>query len=245
MRIAHLSDFHFRHRVGHETQNEPQRNGDLRRRMETAMVRVNAQQPDLLVLSGDLIDYPLDALDDPDTLALGLADYRFLRELLSTVHCPIAAVPGNHDHPALFDDISGDLGPDFPCAGHRVLCFFDAEDETHLPHRQGLDRERMHGALTDSDPAPQIHIQHFLLWPHLQEDYPYNYPDHAELRRALTESGKARLSLSGHYHLGFAPVCVEGVTYAGVPAFCEPPHPLWLYELSADGVQLTEIHCID
>lgn len=240
MQIAHLSDFHFRQQVGLETQNENQRSGQLLRQMEEATAKVRALSPDLLVVSGDLVDYPLDALDDPTTQAQGEADLRLVRDLLQQADCPLAVVYGNHDHPALYARVFDDQAQDFTCGDYRVLTFYDAEDADHVPHRTGQARKRFQAALTDSPNTPQIHVQHYLLWPQLQEDYPYNYPDHAELRAAMTESGRVRLSLSGHYHKGFVPSLVNGIYFAGVPAFCEAPHPLWVYDLDQAEIHATE-----
>lgn len=237
MRIAHLSDFHMRHQLPIIQEHPVERSRAIPGLLEAVLQRLPSLQPDLLVVTGDLVDYPLDALDDPPMQERGRADLREVRALLDRANCPLAVVSGNHDHPQLYLEVFGDLPADFVCAGYRILTFNDAEDAEHVPHRTGEDRTRFHTALEDAASLPQIHVQHFLSWPPMQEDYPYNYPDAANLHAQSAASGRVRLVLNGHYHAGTLPTTVDGVTYAGVPAFCESPHPLWIYDLHTDGIQ--------
>ena len=91
------------------------------KRLEQAIAAIAAEGPDLLVVSGDLLDYPLDALDDAETQQQGEADLRLLSNLLAEAGAPLALVHGNHDHPALVRKVFGDLSLSRPVAGHQVI----------------------------------------------------------------------------------------------------------------------------
>lgn len=72
LRVAHLTDQHFGPATPHALQLE-------------AVRRVNAAQPDLVVLTGDYVAHSLDHLDE-------------IEEVLATLNGPTIAVLGNHDH---------------------------------------------------------------------------------------------------------------------------------------------------
>lgn len=238
MRIAHLSDFHLRHHLPGTASLPERESRTVLKRLEQAIAAIAAEGPDLLVVSGDLLDYPLDALDDAETQQQGEADLRLLSNLLAEAGAPLALVHGNHDHPALVRKVFGHLSLSRPVAGHQVICFDDDEDAEHHPRRLGASLQRLHEALAVGENSPlQIHIQHFLVWPWIDGSYPYNYRQAAWMRDQIVESGRVRLVLSGHYHAG-VPLFQLGETYfATAPAFSEPPYPYWLYEIDEDGVR--------
>lgn len=239
MRILHIADLHLRRalpgrpaiptRLGRETP------GLLARAVQAAL----PLQPDLAVLAGDLLDYPFDAFDDPKTLDLGEQDLRLIAGILKPLPCPLAIVPGNHEPVPLFLRVFGHLPVDFNVQGRRVLCFHDQEGPGHLPQRTGRQLDQFRNALASPDPAPQIHVQHYLLWPERNQGYPHTYPAAPELIDAIARSGRQILCLSGHYHLGHPPEQAQGVWFAAAPAFCEAPHPFWVYDLTPSGPALT------
>lgn len=201
-----------------------------------AVERIVALQPDLLVLTGDLLDYPLDALADPATQEQARRDLALIADILSRLSCPMAVVYGNHDHPALFREAFGHTPADQTVAGWRIVSFLDEEGEANVPVRTGSERRRFTSVLANAGSLPQIHVQHYMVWPENTEGYPYSYGASAEMHDAIVASGQVRLVLSGHYHRGAAPIMDKGVTFATVPAFCEAPHPFWVYDVAGDGV---------
>ena len=201
---------------------------------------IRAASPDLLAVTGDLVDYPLYGLSDPDLMVLGERDLQLVREILAPIDCPVAWLPGNHDHPDLFRRVFPDAGADIDTRGHRVLVFQDAEVEGHAPQRMGCQRERFLAALADSDPRPQIHLQHYLIAPEHNLGYPHAYREAASLRAALVADRRVRLVLSGHYHPGEPLFREAAVWFAVAPAFCEPPHRYRLFEVESDLVTQTE-----
>ncbi|MCC9078950.1 metallophosphoesterase [Litorilinea aerophila] len=237
MKIAHISDLHLRHHLPGTADIPERRSRLMADYLQRAVQHLHAHNPDLLVLSGDLVDYPTDRLDDPATRAQGEADLRLIADILAPLPCPLVVVDGNHDHPELTRKVFGHLPLDQICRGYRVLAFWDAEGEGHVPHRTGAEWQRFQDALEDPDSPPQIHVQHYVIWPHLNGEYPYTYGEGDAMQAAIVASGRVRLVLSGHYHRGARPQMVDNTLFATVPAFSEFPHPFWIYELDGERFQ--------
>lgn len=236
MKVAHISDLHLRHHLAGTADIPIRRSREMPDLFAEAVRRIGEAAPDLLIITGDLVDYPLDALHDAETQRQGEADLRLIAEILQAVHCPIALVHGNHDHPALVQRVFGHLPPVQQVTGYRVVCFFDDEGADHHPRRLGASRQRFLDVLADADSPPQIHVQHYVVWPEHNEEYPHTYQEGEWLRDRIVESGRVRLVLGGHYHKG-VPLFPMGQTYfAGAPAFAEHPHPYWIYTLEARQV---------
>lgn len=240
MKIAHLSDIHLRHHLPGTAAVPERQSREMPERLAAAVQAIAADQPDLLVISGDLLDYPLNAINDADAIQQGEKDLRLVAEILEGTGTPISLVHGNHDHPMLVRTVFNQLPMTRALAGHRVICFFDDEDIDNVPRRLGPSRQHFLDALADESSPPQIHVQHYVIWPRLNKDYPYTYQQGAWMRDLIADSGRVRLVLSGHYHKG-VPLFQLGQTYfATVPAFSDPPHPYWLYEIGDRGVTCIE-----
>ena len=142
MRIAQISDLHLRHHLPGTASLAVRLSRLMPERFAQALERIRALSPDILVISGDLLDYPMDALDDPVTQQQGRQDLELIAELLDTLPLPVALVHGNHDHPALIDQVFGHLPNDQIVNGYRVLTFRDDEGENHVPVRTGQEQAR-------------------------------------------------------------------------------------------------------
>jgi D-glycero-D-manno-heptose 1,7-bisphosphate phosphatase len=131
--------------------------------------------------------------------------------------------------------VFGDLPREFVCAGHRIVSFWDEETDFHVPRRLLVERERFLAALKKQD-HPQIHVQHFLIKPHVG-GYPHNYAEAESIAAQLAGHGGVRLALSGHVHAGTKLLRDGGVYYSAVPCLCEAPHGFGLYELDGRRVR--------
>ena len=237
MRIAHISDLHLRHHLPGTAAVAARLSRVMPQRFAAALEQIRALSPDLLIISGDLLDYPMDALDDPVTQAQGRQDLELIAAMLQGLPFPLAVVHGNHDHPALIDEIFGYLPTDQIVQGYRILAFRDDEGANHVPVRVGDAQTRFRAALDDTDSPPQIHVQHYVVWPERNEGYPHTYGAGAQMHEAITASGKVCLVLSGHYHIGVPPFCEKGVWFSTVRGFTEAPHPFNIYDLkNNDGI---------
>ncbi len=232
MRIAHITDLHYRGALLGRPAIERRKGRNVLSLLETLTPRLQAVHPDILVCTGDLLDYPLDRLDDDATREQGLLDVAAVRDTLAQVGCPVIAIPGNHDHPTLTWQQLGDGPRCRDQGGLRYVVFDDREDADHVPHRLGAERERFERVLGDAESTPQVHIQHFLVWPERNEAYPHTYADGATLADRIVKSGVVRLVLSGHLHTGVEPERLGDTWFATAPAFCEAPHPVWIYDLN-------------
>jgi len=240
MRLLHLSDLHFRHNLSGSSAIPARDSRGVCARLERVIEQASTDEVDGMVVSGDIIDYPLNALDDPVTQAAALGDLSMIRDLLERFPCPYLCIPGNHDLVELHERIFGDISLDRRLGEYRLVAFGDCEDDLHVPHRQGVERERFLGVLGDGDQTPQIHIQHFVVWPELNEGYPHTYAESAWICESVAKSAKVALMLSGHYHLGTDLICTQGVWFSTVPAFCEAPYSYRVYDMDGCDVVMTE-----
>lgn len=235
MRIAHISDLHLRHHLPGTADLPERRSRAMPELFAQALQQIRGLAPDLLVITGDLLDYPFDAMDDPATQALARRDLHLIADLLAGMSMPLALVHGNHDHPAIVAEVFGHVPVDQTVGGYRILAFPDDEGPGHVPVRIGDSLARFDAALADHASLPQVHIQHYIVWPERNEGYPHTYGVGAAMHAAILAAGHVRLVLSGHYHLGVPLFCDKGTYFATVPGFTTLPHPFALYDLAADG----------
>ncbi len=240
LRIAHISDLHLRAALPGTSSVSRRLSRQVPGLLAEALRAIREAAPDLVAVTGDLVDHPLYDLRDSRLAAAGERDLRLVRQAFDSLACPVAFLPGNHDAPELFRRVFADQQVDFDVKGWRILVFNDEEVDCHAPQRMGGERERFLAVLRDGDPRPQVHLQHYLIAPERNEGYPHNYREAESLEQALLADGRVRLALSGHYHAG-EPLFRRGsVHFAVAPAFAEPPHPYRLFELDDTGVRQTE-----
>jgi len=230
MQLAHITDLHLRYHLPGDEQRAAWSDAQVRA-LRAGLAALAGENIELLAVTGDLVDVPHHASRAASDKIE--ADYRLIQELIEATHLPVVAVPGNHDAEAAMWQVVG-KGPDvFDKGGFRFVRFCDHEHEGHVPHRLGQQRERFEHVLSDVTSPPQVHLQHFVIAPPITEsDYPYNYGDADELARAIVESCRVRLCLSGHYHPGIEPLTHAGSSFITAPAASKPPHPWLLYDLN-------------
>ena len=242
MRIAHLSDFHLRHHLPGHSLLARRRSRLMPELLRLALEEIASHQPDVLAVTGDLVDFPFYAMDDPDTIDQGRRDLQLIRTILDQASCPVAYLYGNHDHPASFREVFADQTLDRATGDYRLLIFLDDEVRDNTAERLGDSRALFEAALSDDDPRPQIHLQHYMVCPERDQGYPHNYREATALHETCTTSGKVRLCLSGHYHHGAELQRRDNVYYATARAFCEAPHPYHLYEITGATISAEEYH---
>ncbi|HIL08907.1 MAG TPA: hypothetical protein EYG11_09425 [Candidatus Latescibacteria bacterium] len=242
VRIAHLSDFHLRHHLAGTSLVAQRQSRQMPALLHQAIAQISALQPDLLAITGDLVDYPLDALDDSATIAKGEQDLLLIRKIIEQAACPVAYLYGNHDHPARYRVLFADQDPDRTISDYRLLTFLDDEVRDNTAERLGASRQLFDTALADADPRPQIHLQHYMIFPEHNEGYPHSYREAADLQAAIATSCKVRLSLSGHFHQGADLQSQDGTCYATARAFCEAPHPYRIYDIGDTSVKQREYY---
>lgn len=221
-----------------------------------AVQRLGSAGVDVVVVTGDLVDHPLDVPDSADSLRQGRADLELVGAALGKLDCPWMVLPGNHDHDQLFAEVFGHASLDVDVAGTRLLSFHDWDRyltpaeatpvapvpdnvPDNVPRRLGDARRRLLAALADGDPRPQVHLQHYVITPRRDDGWPHTYQDGEQLRDMLGADPRVRLVLSGHYHPGvesFRPAGDNtGPWFCVAPAFCQVPHPYLIHELAPTG----------
>ena len=241
LRLAHLSDLHLRHAQPGSAHVVERRSRVMLELLSRALEEIAQRYVDFLAITGDLIDVPHHLLYPNDYYAWqqqqelqrseAIDDYRAIKQLLDATGMPYLVLPGNHDYEPAFWEVF-DRGPHLVSAGgYAIARFCDREWEGHVPRR--LDRERKFWARLLSDPnaPPQIHLQHYVITPELNQGYPHTYFEHEELKRRMVASGTMALSLSGHYHSGTDLIREGACTFTTAPAFCDFPHRYRIYEL--------------
>ena len=225
MKVVLISDLHY----------AKERNLDLPARaghfadtfLLRAVHRINRViKPDLVIISGDLINDPHGA-DAPELL-------RELAGIIGLLTVPVIVVPGNHD-PAP-EDFYRDLPRPVEftdCKGIRFIPFCDIETEGYNAVRSDGEQTRMRQLSTFDGPV--VLIQHTPLFLPGTAPSPYHYDNAEEIFAALPSERKI-ITLSGHYHAGFVPVTRGNVTAICAPALCETPFRFAVLEITPDGI---------
>ncbi|QDU33524.1 Calcineurin-like phosphoesterase [Poriferisphaera corsica] len=240
MRIAQITDLHLRQAIPGVTTHSERLVREVPSLFAKAVRSAKEHSPDIIVVTGDLLDVPDDwisaqangMLGEEETLAC-LADYLYIKDVLDNSELPYMVVAGNHDLPNLlwqiferFDDLS--------LNGFKFIAFHDEETENHMPQRLGLERERFEETLHCVSEMPQVHLQHYVLTPTLHEGYPHSYLDDRTITEKVDESERVILSLSGHYHQGTELLHMKYAYFATGTAFCNQPHAYRIYDVDLE-----------
>jgi len=183
--------------------------------LKRAVRRLNRfLKPDLVVFAGDLLENGC----APDALER----YRTIRSILDALQMPWIALPGNHDAPPdVFYQVFPKPEDKLDLQGIRWMCFLDPSAPHWSAVRLPEDLARS-AAAGEGWNGPIIALQHVPLFLPGTVPCPYNY-ENAEKALQTARKGGISLILSGHYHAGFSPVTVNGITSVSAPALCEAP----------------------
>jgi D-glycero-D-manno-heptose 1,7-bisphosphate phosphatase len=245
MRIAHVTDLHLRwYQPGSSPANR-RRSRDMVERFKEVLQQIRQEKVDLLVLTGDLLDAPSWLWEntygfETDDPALWLPaveqDYQLVKQMLDDSGLRYLTLPGNHDHMGLYRKVFNPE-PIVDIAGYRFVSFFDVEGDGHFPRRFMHERARFDEVMQQRD-LPQIHLQHYVIEPVLNEGYPHTYLESQELSRRLVAHGGVQLCISGHYHSGTELIQKGPTTFTVGQAFCDHPHPWRIYEVNESGIEM-------
>jgi len=248
MRLAQITDLHARHHLPGTSRLVQRRSRLMPTLFAEALELCRERGADAVVVTGDLLDVPDYILSGDDYYDYRrelfeqetAADYRLLRGQLEACGLPWMVLPGNHDWIPVMAEVFGDQPLTMEVGGYRLVSFWDRDFYSHVPRR--LDRERMlwDAMLADQASPPQIHLQHYVITPELNQGWPHTYFEGEFLRRRMVDSGRVVLSLSGHYHRGTELLDDGPCRFATAPAFGEFPHPIRFYDLTDGGVTMVE-----
>jgi 3',5'-cyclic-AMP phosphodiesterase len=244
-RVLHFTDAHLRWNQPGSADN-PLR---LSRQMPDVLARladkIKELRPDVVVMTGDLLDVPDDVLAGAPADGRPLevwraeidADFWIFRDWFESLGVPYLSVPGNHDDEDGFRRVFDDPPLVNDIAGMRFFSFWDQLGPDRQPRRAGDQRNLYDAALTDAEHAtPQIHLQHYMIDPPIHaKGWDYEYKGAAEMKQSMETSGRVRAVLSGHHHPGSLATGAGGLIHSLPPAFCEAPHPFRVYDIGEVG----------
>lgn len=242
LKILQITDFHLRQALAGHNGHVHRLSRHVPKLLEAMNGRIAEEAPDLVAVTGDLLDVPHALLDGDRAYDLktivqqSLADYAMVRRWLEGLGRPWMALPGNHDYGPAFDVVFG-TSPEVMQIGHfAVHAFRDWEQAGNQALRIGASRARFEQLLENATEASrEVHLQHFVVRPHVDYNYPLLYGDSDDIAARAAQAPGRRLLLSGHWHGGTPMVTIGQMQSAVCPAFCEPPHPYRVFELTADG----------
>ena len=225
VKIAIITDLHF--------SNSPVADNSLRKGefadvfLLRAVHRLNRWiKPDVTFIGGDLINEPT-SQDAEDLLC-------FIKTTLDLLDSETIVIPGNHDPaPEKFYKIFNRPTAVLEINGVKFLPFCDPEEPGCNARREPQDIDRIRAARTGFD-GQIVSLQHVPLFPPEADCCPFNLTNAEAVVKVMDECG-VTLSLSGHFHPGFAPLKRNNSTYFAVPALCEAPFRFCVIELDDDG----------
>lgn len=248
--LAQITDLHARRNIPGDSRSQKVRSREVLDLLPEALALCKERGVQFIAITGDLVDVPFCYLQPSEApidtggewVTSALADYKLIRDALDDCGIPYTVLPGNHDHYGLVFE-SFEVQPaaiDIP-EGYRIIRFCDREGHDHIPRRIGMERNRWKRLIADENSLPQIHLQHFVLTPDLNEIYPHTYKDGADLAEETGESGRVVLALSGHYHFGTQTTKVGPTFFSNARAFSEAPHPVHFYKIENFEVEYEEV----
>ena len=83
MKIAHISDFHLRHHLPGTSSISRRLSRKMPDLVAEAVRQIGDADPDLVAVTGDLVDYPFYGMHNRDLVAIGVKDLELVRELFS------------------------------------------------------------------------------------------------------------------------------------------------------------------
>lgn len=188
---------------------------------------------DLVILLGDAVD---------DGQAGGAE--RDLAAIATTLHgwgLPVLAVPGNHDaDPARYAMIMGCAPGLHAIGGYGFVVHHDHVGPGAITDRPADVLGIVDRMAQDRPDLVLVALQHNVLHPPVESDYPYLLANAQEVMARYRAAGVV-LSLSGHYHAGHAAHDVGGVVYHTVPALCEAPFRFTHLNLEGRTVRVHEV----
>lgn len=229
--IFQVTDLHLRQALPGHNGHVHRLSRHLPTLLSALSERIASVAPDLVAITGDLLDVPhalLDLVPGHDLRAISqgaLADYMMVRRWLDSLGRPWMVLPGNHDHGPTFDVVFGSEPVTRRCGHLTVHAFHDWEQAGNQALRIGPPRRHFEQVVAAArEETDEVHLQHFLVRPHVDYHYPLLYGDADDIAQRVTQAPGRRLLLSGHWHEGTDMVQIGNALMGGCPAFCEPPH---------------------
>lgn len=243
MRIAQITDLHLRSAITGSSEIAERKSREIPDLFAQTTSHVARDiKPDVIVVSGDLVDVPFELVSKLEAgeasrseRDMVIRDYRLIRNVLDRTKVPYIVLPGNHDWPDAFNIVFSDQEMIREIRDITILIFqHDREGPENVPHRNLSLYEDF-----QSFTGTIVHVQHYVVTPQLDQTYPHTYGNAQQILRWNSRYGQPVLSISGHFHRGSEPHKIKGTTYTTGAAFCEYPHPWFLYQVETKSRNVT------
>jgi DNA repair exonuclease SbcCD nuclease subunit len=249
-KVAHISDLHFSINYPDIFAYKDEKDTSLNqpvyivKHLHKFFNTIKMKNVDFIAVTGDLLDAAGDSQSATENYIKAhpvWADiiedqYIKLRLLLDKTGIPYLTVPGNHDFIRIMLRVFN--RSEYSSNGLYITVFRDYENQDHVPERKNItDWE---GLLKDKVKPVQVHLQHYIIYPELKLEYPYNYSDCIRMKEKMVNAAGRILSLSGHYHPGTEVEKINNCWFSAVPAFYKPPHFFRIYTLTDNLIETEE-----
>ncbi|MCM8785826.1 MAG: metallophosphoesterase [Candidatus Omnitrophica bacterium] len=243
MKLLLLSDLHFKSRG---ISSIPERNSEFGLEfLKRVIRRIKDEKIDVIVISGDLID------DNKNIYAE--EDYIEIKKVVQNLNDKkILICPGNHDLRSdkfknFFGEYKFAIFEDF-----LFYVFYDDYFEGDICKRNYEEIENFKKIIIENPEKKIIVIQHNLVYPKIESDYPFNILESEKIHNFYKENN-VFLSISGHYHKGLDLVSKDNIYYFTIPSICEEPFKYFIFEIGSEikindrklknSAEIIDYHC--
>jgi len=239
IKIAHITDLHARQIIEGSSAVPRRKSRLVNRILRDALSKCKRHDVDLVIFTGDIVDVPLPHQSKNDQQVID--EYKNIKSIFDSSGIATITIPGNHDELKLFHSV-------FPKNRHLSLngfdfiSFYDHQDSKGNPIiREGSELEALSEYCNQPGPRNQIHLQHYLITPELNQGWPHTYDNANDILTTITQSKRVLLSLSGHYHGGVAIDSIESTSFLTSPSFSEEPYPFSLITITDQSISVEQV----
>lgn len=244
-KIAHISDLHINIKnpdiftYPEHKDISFQNLSHTEKKIKSFISLIKQKRADFIAVTGDLIDAAGDSQKETEKYITGEPSwkkklkeyYNYLKDILDNSCVPYSVIPGNHDH-------NQSLLETFPQKQFKkseicINSFIDNWDKEQAPLRENITEWIK--MLKDNSKPVQVYLQHYVIHPQINADYPYNYINNIKMKDIIlkeTGNNTILLCLSGHYHPGTELLKINNSWFTTVPAFYKPPHYFRIYTIA-------------
>ncbi|MFN4227568.1 MAG: metallophosphoesterase [Candidatus Ratteibacteria bacterium] len=224
MKFVLLSDLHYK---SEGISKIPERNSEFGLEfLKRVIRRIQDERIDVIVICGDLID------DNKSNCAE--KDYIEIKKVIQSLNGKkILISPGNHDLESdKFKNFFGEYK--FCVLGDFLFyVFYDNYFEGEICKRNYQEIENFKKIIEENPGKKIIVIQHNLVYPKIESDYPFNILEPEKIHSFYKENN-VFLSISGHYHKGLDLIKIDNIYYFTSSAICEQPFKYFIFEIGED-----------
>jgi len=201
---------------------------------------------DIVILTGDILDDG----EDPNSEK----EYIEIKKCIDEFDAKKVIVAfGNHDkNLETFSKIFGQESKFFIYDNFLFYVFWDKYYQGDICVREKEEIDNFKRIVKSNRDKKIIVIQHNVVYPEIESEYPYNLTDYQKIH-SLYRENNVFLSISGHYHKGIELTNKDGVFYFTLPSICEEPFKYFIFEIDnlinikgeklKNEVELIDYHC--